>query len=145
MTKEFDPADYQLETIVGASGLTLGQMVTMYRQAPKKGKQLRALCEMSGMSEEQIKDLLLENGVSPMEMPRERKKADGNVEPTPPAGASDRNLPVDAMEAFDRAIIAVNNLADVLEKYVAAYAASLKKLERIKEFLDREGAQADES
>ena len=143
MTKVFDPADYQLETIVGVSGLTLGQMVTMYRQAPKKGEQLRALCELSGMSEEQIKSLLLANGISPMEMPKKRKKA--GAEP-PPAGSSKAaDLPADAKEAFARAAKAIDDLAALLSKYVEAQAAALRKLQKIKELLDREGVHRDES
>ena len=142
MTKVFDPADYSLETIVGASGLTLGQMVTMYRQAPKKGEQLRALCELSGMSEEQIKALLLANGVGPMEMPKKRKKV--GAEP-PPAGSSNAaDLPADAKEAFARATKAIDDLAALLSKYVEAQDAALRKLQKIKELLDREGVHRDE-
>ena len=142
MTKVFDPADYQLETIVGASGLTLGKMVKMYRDAPKKGKQLRALCELSGMSEEQIKALLLAHGVSPMEMPRKREKADAKPEPEEMA---DRNMPADVKEAFERVTAAINDLADLIDKYVEAQAAALRKLQRIRELLDREGVFRNES
>ena len=140
--KVFDPADYQLETIIGVSGLTVGQMVTMYRDAPKKGKQLRALAELSGMTQEQVKTLLLDNGVSPMEMPRERKKA---AEPEPPAScAADLPLPADAKEAFARATAAINDLAAVVDKYTEALASANRKLERIKELLDREGVFRNE-
>ena len=144
MTKEFDPADYQLETIVGVSGLTVGQMVTMYRDAPKKGKQLRALCELSGMNEEQIKTLLLANGVSPMEMQREWKKADAAPLSSGSSNAADLPLPADAKEAFARATAAINDLAGLFDKYTEALASALRKLERIKELLDREGVLRNE-
>ena len=145
MPKEFNVADYTLETIVGVSGLTVGQMVTMYRQAPKKGEQLRALCDLSGMSEEQIKALLLANGVGPMEMPKKRKKA--GAEPLLPGAlnAADLPLPADAKEAFARATAAINDLAELFDKYVEAQAASLRKLQRIRELLDREGVFRNES
>ena len=145
MTKEFDVADYQLETIVGVSGMTVGQMVTMYRDAPKKGKQLRALAELSGMTQEQVKTILLDNGVGPMEMPRERKKAD--AEPLSPGSskAADLPLPADAKEAFARATAAINDLAAVVDKYTEALASANRKLERIKELLDREGVFRNES
>jgi hypothetical protein len=136
---KFDPANFTLETLVGASGLTLGKMITMYKQAPNKGKQLRALCELSGMEEEQIKALLLAHGVSPMQLPRKGKKA---VET--PTTAEDRNMPADVKEAFERVTAAINDLADLIDKYVEAQAAALRKLQRIKELLDREGVHRDE-
>ena len=143
MKEDYDISCYELDSIVGVSGLTVGQMVTMYRDASKKGKQLRALCELSGWDEKKIKALLLAHGVSPMEMPRERKNA-AEPEPTETC-AEDLPLPADAKDAFSRATAAINDLAEIFDKYIEALASALRKLERIKELLDREGVFRNES
>lgn len=62
----------ELHELVGKSDMTLGELITSYRQAPKKNLQLHALAELTLLSEEQIKDLLLANGVKPQELPKQR-------------------------------------------------------------------------
>ena len=68
----FDPMD--LHELVGQSGMTLGEMITSFRQAKDRRLQLHALAELTLLPEEEIKDLLLTHGVSYKEFPRAPRK-----------------------------------------------------------------------
>ena len=68
----FDPMD--LHELVGQSGMTLGEMITSFRQAKDRRLQLHALAELTLLPEEEIKDLLLSHGVSYKEFPRAPRK-----------------------------------------------------------------------
>ena len=63
-----------LHELVGQSDMTLGELITSYRQAPKKNLQLHALAELTLLPEEKIVELLLANGVKQQELPRARKQ-----------------------------------------------------------------------
>ena len=81
---KFNPMD--LHELVGSSDMTLGEMITSFRQAKDRRLQLHALAELTLLKEEEIKDLLLTHGVSYKEMPRApRKKAPVEVKPDPTA------------------------------------------------------------
>ena len=62
-----------LHELVGQSDMTLGELITSYKQAPKKNLQLHALAELTLLPEEKIVELLLANGVKQQELPRARK------------------------------------------------------------------------
>lgn len=66
-------ADLKLHELVGQSDMTLGELITSYKQAPKKNLQLHALAELTLLPEEEIVELLLANGVKQQELPRARK------------------------------------------------------------------------
>lgn len=85
---KFNPMD--LHELVGSSDMTLGEMITSFRQAKDRRLQLHALAELTLLKEEEIKELLLSHGVSYKEMPRApRKKAPVEVKPDPmPAPAA---------------------------------------------------------
>ena len=80
----------ELHELVSKSDMTLGELITSYRQAKNKSLQLHALAELTLLPEEQIKDLLLANGVRPEELPRKRAKKtpqeqpETEVQTTPP-------------------------------------------------------------
>ena len=63
-----------LHELVGQSDMTLGELITSYKQAPKKNLQLHALAELTLLPEEEIVELLLANGVKQQELPRARKQ-----------------------------------------------------------------------
>ena len=69
---KFNPRD--LHELVGSSDMTLGEMITSFRQAKDRRLQLRALAEQECCSEEDIKAMLLANGVKPQEFPRALRK-----------------------------------------------------------------------
>ena len=73
------------------------------------------------------------------EVPRKYAQPAGGSAPA--VNWKDRPLPVEAREAFDRAAKAVNELAAVFDLQSAALASALRKLQRIKEFIDRSGDQ----
>ena len=62
-----------LHELVGQSDMTLGELITCYKQSPRKNLQLRALAELTLLPEEKIVELLLANGVRQQELPRARK------------------------------------------------------------------------
>lgn len=130
--KHFDTADYSLETIVGASGFTLGQMLAMYRDAPNKGEQLRALADLSGLSQDDIKALLLANGVSPKEMPRVKTKNG----PKPGVDADEAHVLLaqlqDALQTASTAAAAIVGLFESRERTCVEATA---KLEKVRAFL----------
>ena len=136
--KPIDPANYTLESIVGASGFTLGQMLAMYRDAPNKGEQLRALADLSGLSQDDIKALLLANGFSPKEMPRVKKK-DG---PKPGVDADEAHtLLAQLQEALRTASTAAAAIVGLLEGYERTAKEANAKLDRLREFLKKEGGE----
>ena len=69
---DFDPLD--LHDLVGHSDMTLGEMITSFRQAKDRRLQLHALAELTLLPEEEVKDLLLSHGVSYKEFPRAPRK-----------------------------------------------------------------------
>ena len=146
--KEFDTADYTLETVVGASGFTLGQLLKMYREAPNKGEQLRAIADLTTLSTEQVKALLLANGISPKELPRARKK-DG---PKPGVDVQKEfgevlaegpcRIQSEVYDALDRLKQAIDELVRVFEKQtkiISEATAAKEKLAKVRELLKREG------
>ena len=86
--EKFNPAD--LGKTVGASDLTVGEVITSFRQAKDRRAQLGILAEQTLLPEEKIKDLLLSHGVSYKEFPRApRKKNPAEIRPDPtPAPAA---------------------------------------------------------
>lgn len=66
-------ADLKLNELVGQSDMTLGELITSYKQAPKKNLQLHALAELTLLPEDTIKALLLANGISYKELPRAKR------------------------------------------------------------------------
>ena len=88
---KYDYSSFGLTDTLPVSGMTVGMAITTFRQAKERRLQLRALAEQECCSEEDIKKLLLANGVSYKEFPRApRKKAPAETDtpdPTPaPAG-----------------------------------------------------------
>ena len=69
-----EPINLALHELVGQSDMTLGELITSYKQAPKKNLQLHALAELTLLPEEKIVELLLANGVKQQELPRARKQ-----------------------------------------------------------------------
>lgn len=83
MTKTpFDPAKLALGDTVGASDMTVGEVITSFRQAKNRGVQLQVLADLAGCKPEDIRELLIAHGVSYKEMPR-AKRAKHPVEVKP--------------------------------------------------------------
>ena len=84
---KYDYSSFGLTDTLPVSGMTVGMAITTFRQAKERRLQLRALAEQECCSEEDIKKLLLANGVSYKEFPRApRKKAPAETDtpdPTP--------------------------------------------------------------
>lgn len=148
--KEFDTADYTLETVVGASGFTLWQLLKMYREAPNKGEQLRAIADLTTLTPGQVKDLLLANGISPKELPRARKK-DG---PNPGVDVQKKldevlvedpyRVQSEAYDALDRLKQTIDELVRIFEKQakiISESTAATEKLAKVREILEREGGK----
>lgn len=55
------------------------EMVTMYNQAKDKRKQIEIFCHTEGKTEEEVRKILLENGVDPRKLPRERRKKENTM------------------------------------------------------------------
>ena len=86
---------------VGQSDMTLGELITSYRQAPRKNLQLHALAELTLLSEERIKELLLANGVRPEDLPKKRaprkpkEQPEAKTQTTPPKNSEAVDTPPD--------------------------------------------------
>ena len=86
---DFYPLD--LHDLVGHSDMTLGEIITSFRQAKDRRLQLHALAELTLLKEEEIKDLLLSHGVSYKEFPRApRKKHPVELKPDPTAAPASK-------------------------------------------------------
>ena len=68
--------ELKLDSPVGKSTMTVGEMITSFRQAKDRRMQLHALAELTLLQEEQIKDILIAFGVSYKLFPRARRKKD---------------------------------------------------------------------
>ena len=138
MSKPTEIAEYTLDTVVGASDLTLGQMVKMYKEAPNKREQLQALSDLSCLPQETIKKLLLANGVSQSEMPRKRRSAPEET-PAPPPPKNEIHGILDQMqEALAAAGNAAAKLAALCESRDRAASEAQEKLARLREVLSME-------
>ena len=85
---KYDYSSFGLTDTLPVSGMTVGMAITTFRQAKERRLQLRALAEQECCSEEDIKKLLLANGVKPQEMPRApRKKAPAETDTPDPTAA----------------------------------------------------------
>ena len=78
----YDYSSFRLEDTLPVSGMTVGMAITTFRQAKDCRKQLHSLADQECCSEDDIKAMLLANGVSYKEFPRApRKKAPVEVKP----------------------------------------------------------------
>lgn len=59
-----------LDQKVGYSEMTLGQMITDFRQAKNRRQQLEIFQDTTGLKPDEIKKLLTSHGVNPQEFPR---------------------------------------------------------------------------
>ena len=59
--------------------MTPEEIVRSYREALDKKQQLRVLADLNVCKQEVIRKVLIENGVKPQELPRQRKKSAGAV------------------------------------------------------------------
>ena len=137
MSKPTEIAEYTLDTVVGASGLTLGQMVRMYKEAPNKREQMQALSDLSCLPQETIKKLLLANGVSQSEMPRKRRSAP-EENPAPPPPENIHTILEEMQAALAAAGNAAAKLAALCESRDRAALEAQEKLARLREVLSME-------
>lgn len=74
------------------------EMASMYNQAPDKRRQIQAFMELNGQTEEEVKVSLLEGGIKPQQLPRQKaaQKAAAR-KPAPP-----KKEPISAGQAADR-------------------------------------------
>jgi len=154
---KIDWAALSLDDVVSPSEMTVGQIITEFRQAKDRKYTLQALADQVCCSVEDMKELLLSHGVKPVEMPRARKKKEpvenfrGGVETPPPASEPDpaelldRPTPEEFAEACDRVVSAMKDLLAAYVLQAAALDAAQKKLARLREVLDWKGGPHDES
>ena len=71
---KIDWAALSMDDVVSPSEMTVGQIVTEFRQAKDRKYTLQALADQVCCSVEDMKELLLSHGIKPVEMPRARRK-----------------------------------------------------------------------
>ena len=75
MTKaKIDYAALSLDDVVSPSEMTVGQIITEFRQAKDRKYTLQALADQVCCTVDDMKELLISHGVKPVEMPRARRK-----------------------------------------------------------------------
>lgn len=85
-----DVSEMALYDVVEPSGMTVGEIITSFRQAKDRKQQLQKLADLTCTNVDFVKELLLTHGVKPVEMPRTRRKKEppenfrGGVETPPP-------------------------------------------------------------
>lgn len=72
--KGIDYAALRLSDMLPQSELTVGEMIARFRQAKDRRAQLQALAELNVCKVDDIKEMLLANGVKPQEFPRAPRK-----------------------------------------------------------------------
>ncbi len=158
MTKvKIDYAALSLDDVVSPSEMTVGQIITEFRQAKDRKYTLQALADQVCCTVDDMKELLISHGVKPVEMPRARRKKEpvenfrGGVEIPPPAPEPtpaellDRPTPEEFAEACDRAVSAMKDLMAAYALQAAALDAAQKKLDRLRAVLDWKGESHNES
>lgn len=67
------------------------EMASMYNQAPDKRRQIQAFMELNGQTEEEVKASLLEGGIKPQQLPRQKaaQKTAARKPAPPPKKRSD--------------------------------------------------------
>ena len=69
-----DVSEMALYDVVEPSGMTVGEIITSFRQAKDRKQQLQKLADLTCTNVDFVKELLLTHGVKPVEMPRTRRK-----------------------------------------------------------------------
>lgn len=110
--------------------MTPEEIVRSYREALDKKHQLEVLADLNVCSKEVIRQVLIENGVRPQELPRQRKKA-------PAAVAAE----VKAFEEDRKAALVREGLSVLRDKLSKEYDEVYREFERIK--ADFENIQAE--
>ena len=150
--------ELKLDSLVGKSDMTVGEMITSFRQAKDRRLQLHALAELTLLQEEQIKDILIAFGVSYKLFPRARRKKDHvevkpedrekcKPEPKPapepaakPAPGPKRAEPAAPPEisvSYEMLHKLIDDMAAVESAYLAKVAALEAENRELKEKLDR--------
>lgn len=71
---KIDYAALSLDDVVSPSEMTVGQIITEFRQAKDRKYTLQALADQVCCTVDDMKELLISHGVKPVEMPRARRK-----------------------------------------------------------------------
>ena len=80
MTKSIDLAVLEVYDVVEPSEMTVGQIITEFRQAKDRKYTLQAIADQTCLSVDEVKYLLVTHGVKKQEMPRNAKKKKDAVE-----------------------------------------------------------------
>lgn len=131
----FDPAKLALGDTVGASDMTVGEMLTSYRQAKNKGWQIQTLADLSGCKPEEIKALLLAHGVTLSEMPRAPRSTKKGADPATDVSSEAVEQAVKAASAafealaeiWNRANLTKHAVSDALQRIQTALSAASDK------------------
>lgn len=107
----FDPAKLALGDTVGASDMTVGEMLTRYRQAKHKSWQIQTLADLSELKPDEIKALLVAHGVTLSEMPRTPRSTKKGAAHVPDASSEALEQTVKSVNAAIEALVGIWNRA----------------------------------
>ena len=113
-------------------------IVKEYREAKDKKAQIGILADLNTCSRDEIKEILIKGGVSPKELPRNRKKKDSPEQPCSPSISPEHRSDVirSALRCYREHTISEMHKAE--EEYQSKVAACVQTLDDINQILTSE-------
>ena len=113
-------------------------IVKEYREAKDKKAQIGILADLNTCSRDEIKEILIKGGVSPKELPRNRKKKDSTEQPCSPRISPEHRSDVirSALRCYREHTISEMRKAE--EEYQSKVAACVQTLDDINQILTSE-------
>ncbi|MBO4676822.1 MAG: hypothetical protein J5633_04685 [Oscillospiraceae bacterium] len=148
-------SEMALYDVVEPSGMTVGEIITSFRQAKDRRLQLQKLADLTCANVDFVKELLLTHGVKPVEMPRARRKKEppenfrGGVDEAPPIPAQNPEteqpdgVPKDPLE--DPVLDAIRALVRRRDALASELARLDARLQTLRLALGVKGGPHDES
>ena len=130
MSKEIDYSALALEDTIYPGGMTVGEMITAYRQAKNKGEQVQTLADLSSCSKDVIIEILLSHGFKPSEMPRTRARKDENPPQRAEADTKKNGNPPKGWEVYRPKNEKPSGDLDAALKRVVAAVTALREKEK---------------